>query len=64
MGTVNNETDKTLKQLSNNCMKASVIENEYNKLENSQPQIKKNVYTENKIKIDEIKHIQSDNSVR
>ena len=30
---VDNETDYTLKQLNNDCMKTSATENEYNKLE-------------------------------
>ena len=36
-------------------MKTSALENEYNKLEYSQPQIENFDYTENKIKIDEMK---------
>ena len=44
MNAVNNEADHTLKQSNNNCMKVPTIENEYNKLEDSQLQI------ENKIK--------------
>ncbi len=40
MNAVNKETDNALKQSSNNHMKSSVTENEYNKLV-SQPQIEK-----------------------
>ena len=36
-------------------MKTSATENEFNKLENSQPQIENLDYSENKIKIDKIK---------
>ena len=36
-------------------MKTPATENEYNKFENNQPQIEKPDYTENKIKIDEMK---------
>ena len=39
-------------------------ENEYNKLDNSQNRIQNHDYTENKIKICEMKQILSDNSVR
>ena len=38
MNAGNNETDNTLKQSSNDCMKTPAIENDF-KLENSQPQI-------------------------
>ena len=37
MNVVNNETDNTLRQLNNDCMKTPATENEYNKLEKSQP---------------------------
>ena len=50
-----NETDNALKQSSNDCMKNSAIENEYNKLEKSQTQLENPDYSENKIKIDEMK---------
>ena len=39
MNAVNNETDNTLKQSKNDCMKTPATENKYNELENSQPQI-------------------------
>ena len=37
LNAVDNETDKSLKQLINDCMKTSATENEYHKLGNSQP---------------------------
>ena len=52
---VNNETDNTLKQSINYRMKNSVSENEFNELEISQPRIENPNYTENKIKINEMK---------
>ena len=55
MNAVNNETNSTLKQLSNDCIKSLATENEYNKLENSQPRIENPDYTENEIKINEMK---------
>ena len=54
MNTVNNETDNTLIQLNNDCMQTLAIENEFNKVENCQPQIEKPHYLKNKMKIDEI----------
>ena len=39
MNALNKETDNSLKQSSDDCMKTPAIENEYKKLDNSQPQI-------------------------
>ena len=39
MNAVNNETDNTSKQSSNNCMKTSATESKYGKLKNRQSQI-------------------------
>ena len=55
MNVVNNESVNALKQSSNDRMKTPTIENDYNKLENSQSQIETLDYTENKINIDEIR---------
>ena len=55
MNTGNNEMENALKQSSNCCMKTPAKENEYIKLENSQPQIENLHYMNNKIKIDEMK---------
>ena len=55
MNVVNDEIDNTLKQSSNYFMKTPARENERNKLENSPPQIENPVYTENKIRVDEMK---------
>ena len=51
MNAANNKTDKILKQSSNDSMKTSATENEYNKLGNCQTQIENGGYTENKIKM-------------
>ena len=48
-------TDNTLKQSSKDYVKTATMENEYNKLENSQPQIENLGNIENKIKINEKK---------
>ena len=45
-------------------MKIPATENEYNKLENSQPQLENSDYTENKIKIDKMKQTWSEKSLR
>ena len=55
MNAINNETNKTLKQSNNHWMKTPAIENEYNKLEKRKPQIENTDYTEDKIKINEMK---------
>ena len=51
----NNETDNILRQSSNDSMKSSTTENEYNKWENNQHKIEKPDNTENMIKINKMK---------
>ena len=55
MNTVINETHNTLKQSCKDCEKTLLTENEYSKLENSQPQIEKPGDAEYKIRIEKMK---------
>ena len=60
MNAENNETVNKLKESSKDSMKSAAKENKFNKFKNNQPQIENPEYTENKIKIDEMK----DNMIR
>ena len=54
---LNNETDNTLKQSFNDCVKTSATENEYNKFYYNRSKWENPDYQENKIKIDEMKQL-------